>query len=133
MTSADGTRSPLGPVLLGTEAAIMVGLLFYGMLVTEAPVEYVVGVLAAAVATGWAALECLFWDWPYRAGNGRRGRRPPPSPAGRPRGPGHARGGQDGPVHRSVPHPVPAPDAEATGPSVQESVPSFFRRPPTRE
>jgi hypothetical protein len=132
MTSADGTRSPLEPVLLGTEVAIMVGLVFYAMLVMEPPIEYIAGVLAAAGATGWAALECLFWDWPYRGGHGARRRRPPPSPVGRPGGPSHGRGGQDGPAHRPVLHPVPAPDAEATDPSVPESVPSFFRRPPSR-
>ena len=132
MTSADGKRSPLGPVLLGAEAAIMVGLLFYALVAIEPPVDYVVGVLAAAVATGWAALECLFWDWPYRGGSGRRRRRPPSSPAGRPSGPGHARGGQDGPVRVPV-RPIPSLGADARDPRVQESVPSFFRRPPTRE
>jgi len=59
-------RSPLGPVLLGTAAAVMVGLLFYGRLMTKPDVVYIVGVLASAGVTGWAALECLFSDWERR-------------------------------------------------------------------
>ena len=130
MRSADGTRSPLGPVLLGTETAIMVGLLFYALLVMDPPIDYVVAVLAAAGATGWAALECLFSDWADRGRNGHLHRRPTPSPPQTPAGP------TQGPVERGDPvHPLADPiralDADALDPRVHESVPSFFRRPPT--
>jgi hypothetical protein len=124
-------RSPLGPVLLGTAAAVMVSLLFYALLVTEPPVAYVVGLVAAAGVTGWAALECLFCDWAGRGSDGHRRRRPPPSPSGQLGVPGHGQVGQGGRVHAPA-QPVRFVDAGAKEPSVQESVASVFRRPPTR-
>lgn len=124
-------RSPIGPVLLGTAAAVMAGLLFYALLVTEPPVVYVVGLVAAAGVTGWAALECLLCDWASRGSDGHRRRRPPPSPSGQPGGPGHGQVGQDGPVHAPA-QPVRFVDADSMEPSAHESVPSVFRRPPTR-
>jgi hypothetical protein len=54
----------------------MVGLLFYALLVTQPPVAYIVGVLAAAAVTGWAAFECLLGDWADRSGDGHPVRRP---------------------------------------------------------
>jgi len=110
------------PVLLGTAAGVMVGLLFYALLVMKPPVAYIVGVLAAAAVTGWAALECLLCDWADRGGNGHPVRRPPPSPSGKPGGPGV---GQVGPVH------APVQPVEVIGSDLQDSSP-FFRRPPTR-
>jgi len=124
-------RSPIGPVLLGTAAAVMVSLLFYALLVTEPPIAYVVGLLAAAGVTGWAALECLFCDWAGRGSDGHRRRRPPPSPSGQLGGPGHGQVGQGGAVHAPA-QPVRFEDVAAMEPRVQESVPSVFRRPPTR-
>ncbi len=76
-----------GPVLLGTAAGVMVSLLCYALLVTEPPVAYIVGILAAAAVTGWAALECLLCDWVDRGGDGHPVRRPPPSPSGKSGGP----------------------------------------------
>ena len=110
------------PVVLGTAAGVMVGLLFYALLMTEPPVAYIVGVLAAAAVTGWAALECLLCDWADRGGDGHRVRRPPPSPSGKPGGP---EVGQVGPV------PAPVRPAEVIGADLRNSSP-FFRRPPTR-
>jgi hypothetical protein len=110
-----------GPVLLGTAAGGMVGLLFYALLVTEPPVAYIVGVLATAGVTGWAALECLLCDWADRGGDGHAVRRPPPLPSGKPGGPGV---GQVGPVHAPV-------RPEVIGDDLRNSSP-FFRRPPTR-
>jgi hypothetical protein len=110
------------PVLLGTAAGVMVGLLFYALLVTGPPVAYIVGVLAAAAVTGWAALECLLCDWADRGGNGHPVRRPPPSPSGKPGGSGV---GRVGPGH------APVRPVQVNGSDLQESSP-FFRRPPTR-
>ena len=111
-----------GPVLLGTAAGVMVSLLFYALLVTEPPVAYIVGILAAAAVTGWAALECLLCDWADRDGDGHPVRRPPPSPSEKPGGPGV---GQVGPVH------APVPPVQVVGADLRNSSP-FFRRPPTR-
>jgi hypothetical protein len=110
------------PVLLGTAAGVMVGLLFYALLVTGPPVAYIVGVLAAAAVTGWAALECLLGDWADRGGNGHPVRRPPPSPSEKPGGSGV---GRVGPGH------APVRPVQVNGSDLQDSSP-FFRRPPTR-
>ncbi len=110
------------PVQLGTAAGVMVSLLFYALLVTEPPVAYIVGVLAAAAVSGWAALECLLCDWADRGGDGHPVRRPPPSPSEKPGGPGV---GQVGPVH------APVPPVQVVGSDLRNSSP-FFRRPPTR-
>jgi hypothetical protein len=108
-----------GPVLLGTAAGVMVGLLFYALLVTRPPVAYIVGVLAAAAVTGWAALECLLCDWAERSGDGHPVRRPPPSPLA-------GRGvGQVGPGH------APVRPVQVIGSDLRNSSP-FFRCPPTR-
>jgi hypothetical protein len=78
MSAVAGPPAPMTvPVLLGMAAGVMVGLLFYALLVTEPPVAYIVGVLAAAAVTGWAALECLLCDWADRSGDGHPVRRPP--------------------------------------------------------
>ena len=79
-------------------------------------------VLVRSGVTGWAALECLLCDWADRGGDGHPVRRPPPSPSGKPGGPGV---GQVGPVHASV-QPV-----QVIGSDLRNSSP-FFRRPPTR-
>jgi hypothetical protein len=109
-------------VLLGTAAGVMVGLLFYALLVTAPPVAYIVGVLAAAAVTGWAALECLLCDRADRGGDGPSVRRPPPLPSGKPGGPAVE---QVGEVH------APARPVEVIGADLRNSSP-FFRRPPTR-
>jgi len=112
----------MGPVLLGTAAGVMVSLLFYALLVTEPPVAYIVGVLATAGVTGWAALECLLCDWADRGGDGHRVRRPPPSPSGKPGGRGLDR--LDRATRLSDP-------VQVIGSDLRNSSP-FFRRPPTR-
>jgi hypothetical protein len=86
------------------------------------PVAYVVGVLATAEVTGWAALECLLCDWADRGGDGHPVRRPPPSPSGNPGGRGV---GQVGPVH------APVRTVGVIGSDLRNSA-HFFRRPPTR-
>ena len=111
------------PVLLGTgRRGAWWGCCFCALLVTQPPVAYIVGVLAAAAVTGWAALECLLGDWADRSGDGHPVRRPPPSPSGKPGGPGV---GQVGPVH------APVRPVEVIGSDLRNSSP-FFRRPPTR-
>src|SRR5690242_12062880 len=127
-------RPPMGPVLLGTATAVMGGLLVYALLVTEPPVEYVVGLMAAAAVTGWAALECLRYDWANGGGDGHQRRRPPPSPSGKSGGPADGRvevGGQ-APVPAEPVQPTRLLADDATEPSAQESVPSLFRRPSNR-
>jgi hypothetical protein len=109
-------------VLLGTAAGVMVALLFYALLVTEPSAAYVVGVLATAGVTGWAALECLGCDRADRSGDGHPIRRSPPLPSGKPGGPG---GEQGGPVH------APVRPVQVSGTDRRNSS-SFFRRPPTR-
>jgi hypothetical protein len=109
-------------VLLATAAGVMVGLLFYGLLVTEPTVAYIMSVLAAATVTGWAALECLICDWTDRGGDDHVVRRPPPSPPGKPGGPGV---GQVGLVR------APVRPVEVIGADVRNSSP-FSRRPPTQ-
>ncbi len=66
-----------GPVLLGTAAGVMVGLLFYALLVMEPPVAYIVGVLVSTgtqISPG-AVIENSpppgFTPWPRRGGRGR--------------------------------------------------------------
>lgn len=124
----------MGPVLLGTAAAVVGGLLVYALLVTEPPVEYVVGLMAAAGVTGWAALECLRCDWANGGGDGHQRRRPPPSPSGKSGGPADRRveGGGPAPAPAEPVHPTRLLGEDSTEPSVQESVPSFFRRPSNR-
>jgi hypothetical protein len=116
-------RRPIGPVLLGTAAGVMVGLLIYALLVTEPSVAYVVTVVAAAAVTGWAALECLRCDWADRGGDGHPVRRFPPSPSGTPGGPG---GGQGEPVD------APIRPAQVIGADLR-TAPTFFRRPRLRD
>ena len=115
-------RRPTATVLLGTEAGVMAGLLFYALLVTEPPVAYIVAVLAAAGVTAWLALECLLCDWTEREDDGHPVQRHPPSPSW-PSGEPTVR--QDRPVHAPV-RPVEANRADR-----RRSAP-FFRCPPTR-
>ncbi len=113
---------PMGAVLLATAAGPMVGLLFYGLLVTAPTVAYILSVLAAATVTGRAAVECLICDWTDRGGNAPLVRPPPPSPSGKPGGP---RVGQGGLVR------APVRPVEVIGAEVRYSSP-FFRRSPTQ-
>lgn len=122
MLSKRTRRRPMGPVLLATAAGVMVGLLFYGLLVTEPTVAYIMSVLAAATVTGWAAFECLICDWTDRGGDDHLVRRPPPSPSGKLGGPGV---GQVGLVR------APVRPVEVIGSDVRNSSP-FSRRPPTQ-
>lgn len=121
--AARGAPAPItGPVLLGAAAGVMVSLLFYSLLVTDPPVAYIVGVLATAGVTAWAALECLFCDWADRNGDGDPIPHRSPSPAAKPGGPGV---GQVGSVH------APVRPTRLVGADVQNASP-FSRRPPTR-
>ena len=124
----------MGPMLLGTAAAVMGGLLVYGLLVTEPPVEYVVGLMAAAAVTGWAALECLLCDWANGGGDGHQRRRPPPTPSGKSGEPADGRVEVRGqaPAPAEPVHPTRLLDEDSTEPSAEESVPSVFRRPSSR-
>lgn len=114
-------RRLTGPVLLGT-AGVMAAQLFYALLMTDPPVPYIVGVLATAGITGWAALECLLCDWADRGGNGHPVRRSPPAPSGTP---GRPEVGQAGPVH------APIRPVQVNGADVRNSSP-FSRRPTDR-